>query len=93
MLKHFYYLHTGTGLDWQSCPAGTYGAKEGLVSLLECTSCDAGKYCEGTHLTAVSGNCSAGHYCTSGVDRPNPGIGNDSLSDPTCPEQTYFTGR
>ena len=35
-----------------------------------------------------------GYYCTSGVDRPDPSAGNDTLSDPSCPcpSQSTFTG-
>jgi len=38
--------------------------------------------------------CIAGYYCTSGVDRPNPGANNVTLTDPSCacPTQAYFTG-
>ncbi|PIK41162.1 hypothetical protein BSL78_21986 [Apostichopus japonicus] len=81
----------GTGLDWQPCPAGTYSPSEGLRKSLECLSCDPGLYCQGTHLTAPTGNCSAGYYCTSGVDQAQPGVDNTTINC-TCPEQTVFTG-
>ncbi|KAF6036715.1 hypothetical protein EB796_004987 [Bugula neritina] len=32
-----------------------------------------------------------GYYCTSGVDRPNPSVTNETVNC-TCPEQSYFTG-
>ena len=41
------FCPNGTGLDWQTCPAGTYGANTGLQKELDCTPCDAGKYCDG----------------------------------------------
>ncbi|XP_071505048.1 uncharacterized protein [Diadema antillarum] len=89
-----YYCPSGTGMDWQPCPAGTYSAAEGLTRVGECLPCDGGQYCEGPHLTEPRGNCSAGYYCTSGVDRPDPGADNDTLVNSTCacPAQTYFTG-
>ena len=33
----------------------------------------------------------AGYFCTSGVDRPDPGADNDTISC-TCPDQAVFTG-
>ncbi|PIK35709.1 hypothetical protein BSL78_27465 [Apostichopus japonicus] len=86
-----YFCPEGTGLDWQPCPAGTYSPSEGLRKSLECLSCDPGLYCQGTHLTAPTGNCSAGYYCTSGVDQAQPGVDNSTINC-TCPEQTVFTG-
>ena len=37
------------------CPAGTYGAREGLEQESDCTTCDAGYYCEteGNNLLTV----------------------------------------
>lgn len=50
----------GTGIDWQACPAGTYGSNTRLVNETECSLCDGGKYCGTTSLTAPSGDCTAG---------------------------------
>ena len=33
----------------------------------------------------------SGYYCTSGVDRPDPGAGMDVINC-SCPDQTVFTG-
>ena len=34
-----------------------------------------------------------GYYCTSGVDRPNPSVGNETYNYTTaCPPQTLYTG-
>lgn len=38
-----FFCPNGTGHDWQSCPAGTYGAAQGLTAAEECTPCDGGK--------------------------------------------------
>lgn len=36
---------------------------------------------------------SLGYYCTSGVDRPQPGAPNDTaVTGCSCPQNTYFTG-
>ena len=32
-----------------------------------------------------------GYYCTSGVDRPNPGASNETINC-TCPERSFYTG-
>ena len=42
-------------MDWQACPRGTYSNALGLQAENECTPCDAGKYCDGEHLTAATG--------------------------------------
>ena len=55
------------GLDWQSCPAGTYNAGTGLTQLSDCTDCDGGKYCDTTGLDAPAGDCDAGYYCQTGT--------------------------
>ena len=50
-----YYCPAGTGLDWMSCPRGTYSNQEGLYEIHQCKPCDAGKYCNGVHLTNPTG--------------------------------------
>jgi hypothetical protein len=50
-----FYCPNGTGYDWKSCPAGSYGNMTGLASAEECMPCDGGKYCQG-ELVAPSGD-------------------------------------
>ena len=38
----------------------------------QCVDCDGGYYCSELNATTVTGQCSAGYWCQSGVDRPNP---------------------
>lgn len=54
------FLILGTGINWQSCPSGTFSNQEGLYEKGQCTACTAGQYCQGEHLTAPTANCSAG---------------------------------
>lgn len=42
------------------CPAGTLGHIAGLQSLLDCSLCPPGFYCNSSALTTPSGPCSAG---------------------------------
>ena len=62
-----YYCPVGTGADFQACPAGTFGPTTGLTQESECTQCTGGKYCQLPGLSAVTGDCSAGYYCQSGM--------------------------
>ena len=86
-----YYCGTGTGLDWQPCPKGTYGSQEGLSSIEQCSNCTGGHYCNSTALTSPSGLCSAGYYCISGVTTATPtseSVGNQELGG-ECPVAHY----
>ena len=47
------------------CPFGKYRANQSGAALNDCTACDAGKYCADYALTAVTGTCAAGFYCTT----------------------------
>ncbi|KAM7413317.1 hypothetical protein PAMA_020621 [Pampus argenteus] len=51
------------------CPAGTYGPKEGLQRLKDCTICPAGFYClEGSSRRPTSlFLCPQGYYCEEGT--------------------------
>ena len=51
-----YYCPSGTGLDWKSCPRGTYSDIEGLYTESQCRPCPAGQFCDGEHLNSPSGN-------------------------------------
>eukprot|EP01135_Chromosphaera_perkinsii_P005913 Nk52_evm8s371 gene=Nk52_evmTU8s371 len=84
------YCPSGTGVNPTPCPAGTFSNTKGLQSKDECTSCSAGKYCGIPGSTTVTGDCSAGFYCTSGVDRPTPsgahtGVGGVCGKGTMCP--------
>lgn len=68
-----------TGFNMTLCPRGTYSNVEMLQDVTECTPCDPGSYCGAPGLTAVSGLCSAGYYCHSGVDTPAPSNNNTGL--------------
>jgi hypothetical protein len=52
------------------CPAGTYGRRSGLRDVSECTSCDAGSFCDGTDPSSTQ-YCPAGAYCPPGSDTPD----------------------
>lgn len=55
------------------CSAGYYNpmTKKGAAS--DCIQCDPGSYCATAGLTAVTGQCSAGYYCTLGSTDGTPG--------------------
>ena len=62
--------------------------------MTQCTDCDGGKHCSVEGSTAVTGDCDAGYYCQSGVDRPNPdNSATNSTYPPTCPLIGGHTGR
>lgn len=72
-----------------NCPKGTFSNKIGLGNVTECEDCTPGTYCLVDGLTAPSGNCSAGHYCTLGAIAPNPtgqSYGDVCLAGHYCPE-------
>ncbi|KAL2085398.1 hypothetical protein ACEWY4_018718 [Coilia grayii] len=54
------------------CPPGTYNTLPGAVSDGACEPCPAGQFCSGFGLTAPSGPCTAGYYCTRGATSPTP---------------------
>ena len=88
------HLILGTALDWASCPIGTFSDTEGLYEQAQCQACPSGKYCHQEHQTTFTGPCSAGYYCSSGVDRPDPGATEIDIVDVTCscPEVAFHRG-
>ena len=52
----------GTGLDWSSCPAGTYSSQDLLYAQSQCLACPGGKYCQGVHQTTFTGDCDPGAF-------------------------------
>lgn len=47
-----------------------------------------GQYCDQTKLTAPTGNCDPGYYCTSGVDTPAPSGSHTGVGG-VCPVGHY----
>ncbi|CAK8677709.1 unnamed protein product [Clavelina lepadiformis] len=60
-----YWCGEGTG-NPTPCPAGTFGAGEGLESEANCTKCTPGFYCEDPAQTGVTEECNAGFFCPEG---------------------------
>lgn len=83
-----YYCPEGTGIVWQPCPTGTFSNTIGLSNETECTQCIGGNYCSIINSTAVSGQCQAGYYCTSGSDSDTPGVSSKGISG-ECPAGHY----
>lgn len=80
-----YYCPEGTGLVWQSCPAGTFSMDTGLANATQCTQCLGGYYCSEKNATAITGPCAAGYYCTSGSDMSMPDVGFTGIAGPCTP--------
>ena len=82
-----YYCPEGTGANISRCPPGTWSNIFGLKQESECLKCPPGQFCHGSEWP--TGSCYKGHYCSSGVDIPNP----DSISNQgdggICPPGTY----
>jgi hypothetical protein len=88
-----YYCPTGTGVNWQACPRGTYSDQTGLYGLDQCKPCTEGQYCDAEHLTAPTNPCAAGHYCVYGVDRPEPDGDNSTSCSYYDSRQTGYGGQ
>ena len=48
------------------CPAGTFSNTTSLRSVVDCTPCLSGHYCETPGLTSPTGPCAAGYFCGGG---------------------------
>lgn len=84
----------GTGLDWKSCPKGSYSNSTGLSMESECEPCDGGFYCDKLNATKPTAHCHGGYYCESGVDRPDPiHSGNVTNFSNNCSIYGYHTGK
>ncbi|XP_077985305.1 uncharacterized protein LOC144439945 [Glandiceps talaboti] len=79
-----YYCPNGTEYETQyGCPNGTYGTANLLERADQCDPCPEGKFCRGTGLDAVSGDCEAGYWCKGGASSPVP---IDGVTGEECPE-------
>merc|ERR1711871_1305911 len=66
-----------------ACPLGRWSTASQLSDMLECTPCVAGSYCGDSGLTAPSGLCRKGYYCTGGAVSATPHA--DDGSNGPCP--------
>ena len=57
---------------YTSCPAGTFSPRKGVTQLSACTYCTAGMYCAMSSMTAASGLCDPGYFCTFGATTKQP---------------------
>ncbi|XP_070551431.1 multiple epidermal growth factor-like domains protein 6 [Ptychodera flava] len=82
-----FYCPNGTEFSTQyGCPNGTYGTATKLEDVSQCDQCPEGKFCRGTGLSSVSGNCNAGFWCKGGASTPVP---TDGVTGSLCPEGHY----
>ncbi|MES1909505.1 MAG: hypothetical protein MHM6MM_002234 [Cercozoa sp. M6MM] len=63
-----HYCPTGSS-SATPCPIGRYSGSTQLTSAAECTMCDGGSYCDTVGLSAPTGLCTPGYYCSSGAQR------------------------
>jgi len=55
----------------EKCPIGTYGDSTSLTNSSQCLPCPGAKFCRDG---VVSGDCSQGHFCRSGMGEPTPEV-------------------
>ena len=80
------YCPAGSSTE-TSCPAGTYNPYQKKATLTDCISCDPGSYWATAGLTAVTGQCTAGYFCTLGstTATPTSGVGGQCQPGYYCP--------
>lgn len=85
-----YYCPKGTITISNSiaCPVGTFGAHTHFYDVSQCQPCTSGKYCNSLHQTAVTGDCTAGHYCLASQTSPTP-TGTSSTGGGQCPRHHW----
>jgi hypothetical protein len=73
-----------------NCPQGTYNPNTKRGALTDCIDCDPGSYCDTAGISAVTGLCTAGYYCTLRSTVANPSsatsIGGPCTAGHYCPE-------
>ncbi|XP_075695379.1 uncharacterized protein LOC142661742 isoform X3 [Rhinoderma darwinii] len=79
-----FYCHQGSSYP-QPCPEGTYSPRDEISTEAECHPCEAGKFCSGVGLTAISGDCQEGFYCPERSTSATPSGG-------MCPAGSYCPG-
>src|SRR5262249_20849573 len=53
------------------CPVGSFSNVVGNHNVSQCQACTAGRYCNGSGLTAPTAACPAGFYCPEGTGEPH----------------------
>ena len=74
----------------ESCPPGTFSNALGLRSIHECTNCTPGLFCNGTALTAPSGDCLPRYYCSGKAEHPAP---QDGITGGNCTPGHFCPGK
>ena len=74
----------------ESCPPGTFSNALGLRSIQECTNCTPGLFCNGTALTAPSGDCWPRYYCSGRAEHPAP---QDGITGGNCTPGHFCPGK
>ncbi|XP_077422977.1 uncharacterized protein LOC144052618 isoform X3 [Vanacampus margaritifer] len=69
------------------CPRGTFSNLTKLASQEDCEPCLPSYYCDAAGLSAPSGKCLEGFFCTRGAVRPDPPSGEDGGG--LCPKGYY----
>jgi len=86
-----YFCGPGTALpNASACSPGTFSNASGLANATQCTPCSPGQFCARHALTAPSGPCDAGFYCTVGSPTPNPGLNHSEQAVGTCAAPTLY---
>mmetsp|Transcript_41902 Transcript_41902/g.48488 ORF Transcript_41902/g.48488 Transcript_41902/m.48488 type:complete len:112 (+) Transcript_41902:4601-4936(+) len=67
------------------CPVGTYNDLQSKTQLSDCKPCPAGSYCMTEGLTAVSGTCAAGFFCSTNGVYETPAFTEASNNYGPCP--------
>ena len=80
-----HYCPHGSGVPFP-CPAGSYQPLVGQANSSSCIPCDPGFYCKGVGLSNITGQCSAGYFCTLGASTLQPV---DGLTGDICPVGYY----
>ncbi|XP_051788211.1 signal peptide, CUB and EGF-like domain-containing protein 2 [Erpetoichthys calabaricus] len=66
-----HYCPSGSILP-TACPAGSYSSVKAAEAADWCRLCDTGMFCDRAGLTAPSGYCQPGFYCSGAADTPKP---------------------
>lgn len=84
-----HYCERGTVAP-ESCPPGTFSNTLGLKNVHNCTDCIPGQFCNGSALTAPSGDCWPRYYCRGRAEHPAP---QDGATGGNCTPGHYCPGK